>query len=158
MRRHSGTTDPKCLGLLRRHFSESIPHRVLVTDITEFKTREENLYLCMIKEVYNGTLVSWKMALRATAEFVMEMDNIGESANRTLGTTVKLTNQKVVNKLSPFLITDSTYSLRILLYYRSKRICYLNQITIQVHHLFIGDNVSSFSVSLILQLPDAVFA
>lgn len=63
--------DPKFPDLLQRHFSAMAPNRVWVTDITEFKTGEGKLYLCIIKEVYDGTLVSWKMGPRATAEFVM---------------------------------------------------------------------------------------
>ena len=42
-----------------------------VTDITEFRTGEGKLYLCVIKDLYDGTVVSWKTQARPTADFVV---------------------------------------------------------------------------------------
>ena len=43
------------------------PNVVWVTDITEFKTGEGKLYVCLIKDVDDGALAAWKTSARATA-------------------------------------------------------------------------------------------
>ena len=67
----SGPTVPNIPDLLERDFSAAQPNAVWGTDITEFKTGEGKLSLCVIKDVYKGTLVSWKTGARATAAFVV---------------------------------------------------------------------------------------
>ena len=64
-------TDQKVPVLLQREFSAKQPNLVWVTDITEFRTEEGRLYLCVIKDLYDGTIVSWKAQARPTAELVV---------------------------------------------------------------------------------------
>ena len=47
------------------------PNRVWVTDLTELKTGEGKLFLCVLKDLYDGTLVGWKTKARPTAELVV---------------------------------------------------------------------------------------
>ncbi|MXW06767.1 MAG: DDE-type integrase/transposase/recombinase [Gammaproteobacteria bacterium] len=56
--------------LLQRDFSATEPNGVWVTDITERKTREGKLYLCVIKDLYYGAIAAWKTGTRPTAEWV----------------------------------------------------------------------------------------
>ena len=53
-----------------RDFSVIEPNRVWVTDITELATGEGKLYLCVIKDLYDGAIVAWKTGPRPTAEWV----------------------------------------------------------------------------------------
>lgn len=55
---------------LQRDFSATEPNRVWVTDITELATGEGKLYLCVIKDLYDGAMVAWKTGPRPTAKWV----------------------------------------------------------------------------------------
>ena len=68
--RRPGRVDENIPDLLRRDFSATQPNLVWVTDITEFATGEGQLYLCVIKDLYDGTLAAWKTSTRPTAEWV----------------------------------------------------------------------------------------
>lgn len=58
--------------LVGRNFTATAPNVKWVTDITEFKTGEGKVYLCVIKDLYQGLVVGWGMSARATAEFVVD--------------------------------------------------------------------------------------
>ena len=64
-------TDPNVPDLLQREFSAQQPNQAWVTDITEFRTGKGKLYLCVIKDLYDGTVVSWKTHARPTADLVV---------------------------------------------------------------------------------------
>ena len=53
--------------LLRRDFAAEQPNRVWVSDITEIKTAEGKLFLCMIKDVYDGVVVAYAIGARQTS-------------------------------------------------------------------------------------------
>ena len=55
---------------LQRDFSATEPNRVWVTDITELATGEGKLYLCVIKDLYDGAMVAWKTGSRPPAAWV----------------------------------------------------------------------------------------
>ena len=63
-------TDRNIPDLLHRDFSATHPNLVLGTDITEFATGDGKFYLFVIKDVYDGTLATWKTSTRTTAEWV----------------------------------------------------------------------------------------
>ena len=46
-----------------------------VTDTTEFRTGEGKLYLSVIKDLYDGTVVSWKTQARPTVDLVISTVN-----------------------------------------------------------------------------------
>ena len=69
--RKPGRTDPNIPDLLQREFSTEQPNRAWVTDITEFRTGEGKLYLCVIKDLHDRTVVSWKTQARPTADLVV---------------------------------------------------------------------------------------
>ena len=69
--RKPGRTDQSVPDLLQREFSAQQPNQAWVTDITEFRTGEGKLYLCVIKDLYDGTIVSWKTQARPTADLVV---------------------------------------------------------------------------------------
>ena len=64
-------TESNIPDLLQREFSAKQPNRAWVTDITEFRTGEGKLYLCVIKDLYDGMVVSWKTQARPTADLVV---------------------------------------------------------------------------------------
>ncbi|MXX95168.1 MAG: IS3 family transposase [Gammaproteobacteria bacterium] len=57
--------------LVPRDFSAAAPNWVWVTDLTELKTGEGKLFLCVLKDLYDGTLVGWQTRARPTAELVV---------------------------------------------------------------------------------------
>lgn len=56
--------------LVQRHFVAEHPNQVWVTDLTEIRTDEGKLYLCIIKDLYDGVVVSWKTGVHQTAELI----------------------------------------------------------------------------------------
>lgn len=68
--RRSGRIDRNIPDLLQREFSATEPNRVWVSDITELATGEGKLYLCVIKDLYDGAIAAWKTSTRPTAELV----------------------------------------------------------------------------------------
>ena len=72
MRRHqrSRISDEAVSDLVQRDFTTPQPITIRVTDLTEILTAEGKLYLCIIKDLYDGVVVAWQMGLRQTAELV----------------------------------------------------------------------------------------
>ena len=73
--RKPGRIDQNVPDLLPRECSAQQPNRAWVTDITEFRTGAGKLYLCVIKDLYDGTVVSWKTQSRLTADLVVSTVN-----------------------------------------------------------------------------------
>lgn len=71
-RRRPKVEDDDVPDLLRRDFTADHPNRVWVTDLTEIKTAEGKLYLCIIKDVYDGVVVAYGLGDRQTAALVVE--------------------------------------------------------------------------------------
>ncbi len=71
-RRHRKTrmTDEVVADLVQRDFAAAQPNTIWVSDLTEIRTAEGKLYLCIIKDLYDGVVVAWRMGLRQTAELV----------------------------------------------------------------------------------------
>ena len=70
-RRAASSEDAHIPDLLQRDFSALAPDLVWVTDITEFRTGEGKLYVCMIKDVDDGAVAAWTTSARATALWVV---------------------------------------------------------------------------------------
>ena len=68
--RRPGRIDRNIPDLVQREFSATEPNLVWVSDITELATGEGKLYLCVIKDLYDGALTAWKTSTRPTAELV----------------------------------------------------------------------------------------
>lgn len=68
--RRPGRIDQNIPDLLQRDFSATEPNRAWVSDITELATGEGKLYLCVIKDLYDGAIAAWKTSTRPTAEWV----------------------------------------------------------------------------------------
>ena len=58
--------------LVQRDFTASQPNQVWVSDLSEVVTAEGKLYLCMIKDLYDGVVIAWKLGRRQTAKLVTE--------------------------------------------------------------------------------------
>ncbi len=69
-RRSPVRRDSEVPDLLRRAFSAERPNSIWVTDITQIATGEGKLYLCVIKDLYDGAVVGWKTGSRQTANLV----------------------------------------------------------------------------------------
>ena len=68
--RRPARSDRNLPDLLQRDFSATKPNWVWVADITELKTGEGKLYLCVIKDLYDGAVAAWRTGTRPTAEWV----------------------------------------------------------------------------------------
>ena len=69
--RKPGRADQNIPDLWPRECSERPPNLAWVTAITEFRTGVGKWSWCVIKELYEGTIVSWKTHARPTAERVV---------------------------------------------------------------------------------------
>ena len=63
-------TDSEVPDLLRRKFRSERPNAIWVTDITQISTGEGKLYLCVVKDVHDGSVVGWRTGPRQTADLV----------------------------------------------------------------------------------------
>ena len=72
-KRHSkpSPVDDDTPDLVRRKFQTQHPNEVWVTDLTEIKTAEGKLWLCIIKDLYDGVVVAWRTGVRQTKELVI---------------------------------------------------------------------------------------
>ncbi len=52
-------------------FTASGANRVWLTDITEHPTGEGKLYLCVVKDVFCGRIVGYRMDARMTSDLCM---------------------------------------------------------------------------------------
>lgn len=57
---------------LKRDFTAERPNQKWVTDITYIPTAEGWLYLCIVKDLYCGSIVGWSMGSRQTKELVIQ--------------------------------------------------------------------------------------
>lgn len=62
---------PVAEDLLRRDFTAEAPNRRWVSDISEFPTLTGKLYLCQVKDLYDGVVAGWSMDVRAESELVL---------------------------------------------------------------------------------------
>jgi len=65
-RAYRGAVGLAAPNLLQRDFSSKRPRQKWVTDVTEFKVGEKKLYLSAVLDLFNGEVVAWKTAERAT--------------------------------------------------------------------------------------------
>lgn len=56
--------------LVQRDFAAADPNTIWVSDLTEVRTAEGKVYLCIIKDLYDGVVVAWQTGSRQTAELV----------------------------------------------------------------------------------------
>lgn len=57
---------------LKRDFTADHPNQKWVTDITYIPTAEGFLYLCIVKELFCGSIIGWSMGSRQTKEMVVQ--------------------------------------------------------------------------------------
>ena len=57
---------------LDRNFVATMPNQKWVTDITYIRTGEGFLYLCIVKDLYCGSIVGWSMSGRQTRDVVIQ--------------------------------------------------------------------------------------
>lgn len=66
-----GLPPPDVRNLLERDFNALEPEAKWVTDITEFKTDEGKLYLCVVIDLFNKIVVGWSMHHRQDRQMVL---------------------------------------------------------------------------------------
>jgi putative transposase len=66
-----GLPPPGVKNLLERDFTALEPETKWVTDITELKTGEGKLYLCVILDLFNKLVLGWSMHHRADRQMVL---------------------------------------------------------------------------------------
>jgi putative transposase len=57
---------------LERDFSAAAPNTKWVTDITDIRTAEHWLYLCVVLDLYSGLVVGWSMSSRQNRQLVVQ--------------------------------------------------------------------------------------
>ncbi|MGE8270346.1 MAG: IS3 family transposase [Stenotrophomonas geniculata] len=65
-------TPPGVVNLLERDFLALEPETKWVTDITEIKTRQGKLYLCIVLDLYDQRIVGWSMHDRQDRQMVIQ--------------------------------------------------------------------------------------
>ena len=68
--RRSRINDDAVPDFVRRDFTAPQLNTIWVTDVTEIRTAEGKLYLCTIKDFYDGMVVAWQSGPRQTAQLV----------------------------------------------------------------------------------------
>jgi putative transposase len=64
-------TPPGVRNLLERDFTALEPETKWVTDITELKTRQGKLYLCIVLDLFDQRVVGWSMHHRQDRQMVI---------------------------------------------------------------------------------------
>lgn len=64
-------TPPGVVNLLERDFLALEPETKWVTDITEIKTQQGKLYLCIVQDLYDQRIVGWSMHARQDRQMVI---------------------------------------------------------------------------------------
>ena len=59
--------------ILNRNFKADNPLQKLVTDVTEFKVKDQKVYLSPILDLYNGEVISYNISLRPDFHQTMDM-------------------------------------------------------------------------------------
>ena len=70
----------KYQNLLNRNFHAEAPHRTWVTDISYIQTKQGVLYLSMIRDLYDNSIVAYKTATQQTVNLVL--DTIRQAVHR----------------------------------------------------------------------------
>ena len=65
-------SEPVAEDLIQRQFDADRPNHKWVSDITEIYTKNGKLYLCMVRNLYDGVIVGWSLGLRQTSRLVKE--------------------------------------------------------------------------------------
>lgn len=72
---YKGTIGKIADNLLNRDFVSTKPNEKWVTDVTEFKVKDEKLYLSPIIDLYNGEVISFNLSKHPVFSQVMDMLN-----------------------------------------------------------------------------------
>lgn len=70
---YRGQEGRKVSNQLNRDFVATAPHQKWATDVTEFKVRDQKLYLSPIIDLYNQEIVSYQMSEKPSFELVVKM-------------------------------------------------------------------------------------
>ena len=70
----------KYQNLLNRDFHAEAPNRKWVTDISYIQTKQGTLYLSMIRDLYDNSIVAYKTAAQQTVNLVL--DTIRQAVRR----------------------------------------------------------------------------
>lgn len=70
---YKGEVGKICDNLLNREFETKEPNQKWVTDVTEFKVHNENLYLSPILDLFNGEVISFNLSRHPVFAQVVDM-------------------------------------------------------------------------------------
>lgn len=59
-------------GVIRHESNAGAPNELWLTDITEHRTGEGKLYLCVVKDAYSGWIVGYSIDSRMTAALAVD--------------------------------------------------------------------------------------
>lgn len=101
--------------LLNREFQADRPNRKWVTDISYIHTRQGVLYLSMIRDLYDNSIVAYKMATRQTVSLVLDTIRLAKRKEKVAAGRLQLhsdqgsqyTSQAYFNLTKEYGITPS---------------------------------------------------
>lgn len=70
---YKGEIGKICNNLLNRDFKADNPNEKWVTDVTEFRVKDNKLYLSPIVDLYNGEVISYNLSRKAVFSQVVDM-------------------------------------------------------------------------------------
>ncbi len=74
-RSYKGQVGKMAKNILKRDFKATKPNQKWVTDVTEFKVKDEKLYLSPILDLYNQEIISYEISKTPKYELVAKMLN-----------------------------------------------------------------------------------
>lgn len=95
-----GRVDRNISDQLQRDFSAIESNQVWVSDIAELATGEGKLYLCVIKDQYDGATAVWKTSTQPTVDWVTSTVELALAKRPLSHGTVLHNDQNVSKKLS----------------------------------------------------------
>jgi putative transposase len=102
LRHPAGASDVHVPNVLARDFSTTAPNQKWVTDITEFNVKGNKLYLSACMDLYNGEIISYRMARRPVFELVSETFRAALSRSKSVTELTVHSDQGWQYKMQPF--------------------------------------------------------
>ena len=111
----------KYVNLLKRQFQAARPNSKWVTDISYIHTKEGVLYLSMIRDLYDNSIVAYKTATRQTVSLVLD----------TIRLAMKKEKKRVAAELQ--LHSDQDFQYTSTAYFNANSILFAVTIKIGLH-------------------------
>jgi putative transposase len=102
LRQPTVASDAHVPNVLERDFSATAPNQKWVTDISEFNVKGHKLYLSACMDLYNGEIISYRMARRPVFELVSETFRAALSRSKSTTELTVHSDQGWQYRMQPF--------------------------------------------------------